>query len=261
MVWFRSSDSGQSWEHVFTVPDVQPGVEPYQYGLRRIRFAPSNNQVVYGGSCRGEVGYPSDGAGKGVFRSASAGADGTWFAANDSKIEGLCITDLAVDPFNHNLVYAATKNSGVFKTTDGGANWTQTGLTFDTRAIAVHPSVHTYLLAGVINQGIYESTDSGATWTPFNNGMEPNDYIRAIVFDPGNPQVAWAASMRSGVYRWEVTENRWAHINSGLRTRAVTSLAISPDGGLLYAGTSGEGVFRFGDPPPSWPVYLPLIVR
>jgi hypothetical protein len=33
-------------------------------------------------------------------------------------------------------------------------------------------------------------------------------------------------------------------INNGLRTRAVTSLSISTDGETLYAGTTGQGVFR-----------------
>ncbi len=38
--------------------------------------------------------------------------------------------------------------------------------------------------------------------------------------------------------------NTWHIINKGLSTRAVTKLAISADGKVLYASTSGEGVFR-----------------
>jgi len=36
----------------------------------------------------------------------------------------------------------------------------------------------------------------------------------------------------------------WTPINDGLSTKAVTSLALSADGWVLYAATSGEGVFR-----------------
>jgi hypothetical protein len=36
----------------------------------------------------------------------------------------------------------------------------------------------------------------------------------------------------------------WHPINDGLSTRAVRHLAISTNGKVLYAATSGEGVFR-----------------
>ena len=90
--------------------------------------------------------------------------------------------------------------------------------------------------------------------------MEPNDFITDIVFDPVNPTVVWASSWRSGIYRWIQAENRWAHVNSGLRTRSVERLGISSDGSVLYAATSGEGVYRWGTPP-KWTVLLPLIMR
>lgn len=41
----------------------------------------------------------------------------------------------------------------------------------------------------------------------------------------------------------------WDTINDGLSTKAVNSMAISANGKILYAATSGEGVFRldFGE--------------
>ena len=36
---------------------------------------------------------------------------------------GARVTDLAVDPSNSNIIYAAHATSGVFKTVDGGATW------------------------------------------------------------------------------------------------------------------------------------------
>jgi hypothetical protein len=65
-----------------------------------------------------------------------------------------------------------------------------------------------------------------------------------VVVDPANPSVMWAGSSRTGVYRWDTIEQLWVHFNRGLRTRAVVDLAISRDGRVLYASTTGEGVFR-----------------
>ena len=50
-------------------------------------------------------------------------------------------------------------------------------------------------------------------------GMEPNDSIWALVFDPTDPKVIYAGSFFSGVYQWVDSEGQWVHINLGLRTR------------------------------------------
>jgi hypothetical protein len=40
--------------------------------------------------------------------------------------------------------------------------------------------------------------------------------------------------------------NNWVPIREGLSMKAVTALAISSDGEVIYAATEGEGVFRIG---------------
>jgi photosystem II stability/assembly factor-like uncharacterized protein len=74
--------------------------------------------------------------------------------------------------------------------------------------------------------------------------MDPQAAIRSIVIDPLDPQVIYAADLRTGVYRSSDGTKTWVKINEGLRTRAVRALAISSDGRTLYAATEGEGVFR-----------------
>jgi uncharacterized protein (TIGR03437 family) len=56
--------------------------------------------------------------------------------------------------------------------------------------------------------------------------------------------VIYAGDALTGVYRSQDAGQTWEQINQGLRTRAVMALAISSDGGTLYAATQGEGVFR-----------------
>jgi WD40 repeat protein len=195
----------------------------------------------------------------GVYRSADGGL--TWQEANDANIGNHCINDLAVHPTAPNLVYAATAAGGVFKTTDGGQHWTHlSGLTpVDIRAIAVRPDQPGMVYVGTAGKGVYVYNEGSGTWQQMTAGMEPNDSIFALVFDPTNPNVIWAGSNKTGVYRWDPVQSLWVHVNDGLRTRAVTDLAISADGLVLYASTWGEGVFRLGDVSLGQMVYLPLL--
>jgi photosystem II stability/assembly factor-like uncharacterized protein len=74
--------------------------------------------------------------------------------------------------------------------------------------------------------------------------MDPQAAVRAIVIDPINAQILYAADHRTGVYRSIDRGTTWSKVNQGLSTRAVTALSLSADGRFLYAGTDGEGVFR-----------------
>jgi photosystem II stability/assembly factor-like uncharacterized protein len=258
---FRSLDGGESWELVYKLGALS-GLD--RRGFKRIAFAPSAPHVIYAGSCRsrGELhGGKTDALG--IFKSTNTGASGSWKAANDAQTADVCVNDLAVHQANHNIVYAATAGEGLYKTDDGGQSWMQrnAGLpTDDVRSVAIHPNKTNTLYIGTEGYGVYKSVDGGGSWSALTAGMEPNDRIWAIEIDPLNPDVVYAGSFFSGVYRWDTDENLWTHVNNGLRTRAVTDLAISSDGSVLYATTWGEGVFRLGDVP-LWEVYLPFTRR
>jgi hypothetical protein len=72
----------------------------------------------------------------------------------------------------------------------------------------------------------------------------PWTVITSIVIDPKEPQTVYAADYSLGVYMSTDGGLSWNSINDGLSTKAVTALALSADGWVLYAATSGEGVFR-----------------
>ena len=196
---------------------------------------------------------------EGIFKSTDAGL--TWVDASDSFTTNKCLTAIAIHPTNPNIVYAAAPYAGVYKTTNGGVSWTlMPGLPTDMRSVAIHPTNPNIVYAGALQGGVYRTIDGGATWDPFKTGMEPNDPIWTLVVDPQDPGIVWAGSRATGIYRWIPEEGRWTHVNSGLSTRSIQAIAISADGGVLYAATSGEGVFRMGPVYP-WKVVLPLVTR
>ncbi|MDH4135180.1 MAG: hypothetical protein OEW09_00465 [Anaerolineae bacterium] len=247
-VILQSHDGGRAWRPVSQRPDES-------MSWRAIAFAPSDPATVYAGtSAFFSAGTFDDWmpAG-GIYVSHDGGA--SWTMANDVLSQEANVTSLAIDPHDPQVVYAATGNHGLLKTTDGGQSWTASnqGLP-ESRALSVvlHPADASIVYAGLGMAGLYRSEDGGATWQSSAAGLNPEASVSGIVFDPTATQVMYAADRFSGVYRSTDGGMSWMPINVGLRTRAVNALAISPDGQHLYAATEGEGVFRLdlsGQPP------------
>ena len=242
---YRSVDSGKSWKMVFRLPK-QTSPTGWNYGFKRIVFSPSNPQIVYAASCQKSNLLVKRKDGKGVFQSVDGGIN--WHPAQpaNSPLSGFSVNDIAVHPKNHNIVYAATAMDGIYKTTDSGKSWIKLiTLRFkDIRCVALDPHSPDTVYAGIQRGIVFVSHNGGSTWDPMPNGMEPMASIWSIVIDPSDSRIVWAGSRHHGVYRWDYIEQRWIQFNKGLSTRAIVDIAISRDGRILYATTTGEGVFR-----------------
>ncbi|MHC4703596.1 MAG: WD40/YVTN/BNR-like repeat-containing protein, partial [Planctomycetota bacterium] len=225
-------------------------------GWRVIAFAVSDPATVYAGSAA----YYSAGQfddqkpAAGVYVSHDGGNE--WGPANDALSAQANVIDLAVDPRDRQVVYAATGADGLLKSSNGGASWTAINLGVSAStpvfSVAIDPHNPNVVFAGLGGGGLYCSDEGGTAWRFSMDGLQPEAHITAIAFDPQNAQLMYAADRLSGVYRSTDGGRSWHPINSGLRTRAVNRLAISANGLHLYAATEGEGVYRFdvnGEPP------------
>jgi photosystem II stability/assembly factor-like uncharacterized protein len=230
------------------IPD---GIHP---GTSEIEFAPSDPKTVYVTSASHNTMIHAEvyEDGWGILASRDGGA--TWEAITGEAFKDAIVTDVAIDPKDADVVYAAAQN-GLFKSVDGGATWSSpSSLLADlpVRTAAVSPGDSDHVLAGVQFRGLFLSQDGGETWLQQTSGLEPNGIHRDIVFDPTNPDIVYTADILSGVYQSMDGGGTWRKITSGLANRAVISLSISIDGRHLYAGTSSGGVFRLdldGQPP------------
>jgi len=253
----KSEDGGNTWKTVFRHPEVDAS-DPYnRHGFKGIAYAPSNTHIVYAGmrkESRAVDGDMPPGSSFGVYKSIDGGE--TWVEKN-SGLENTSknINDIVVDPKNPDIAYLGTLHNGIFKTTNGGETWIQKnyglGKIRDIRSLAIDPNNPNIIFAGAWQGGIFKSTDGGETWMACGIGMSPEASILSVVIDPTNSQTIYAGDIFSGVYMSIDGGETWYPINDGLSTRAVTCMAISSDGKVLYAGTSGEGVFKLAlDPIP-----------
>ena len=263
--------------------DAPAGNDPRNwYRFTCIAYAPSNPMIVYAGIRKAgphmtEIYYePSFG----IVKSSDGG--NTWKEINSglesSKKNINCI---AVHPQNPDIAYAGTLQDGVYKTTDGGNHWVPMNnglMSLDVRFLAIDPQSRETVYAGLgEGAGLYKTTNGGELWVGVNYGIRvecpsylqrvgevrpgvslvkpkrlvggdyvsvPWTVITGIAIDPEEPQTVYVADYFLGVYLSTNGGLSWDTINEGLSTKAVTALALSADGWVLYAATSGEGVFR-----------------
>jgi photosystem II stability/assembly factor-like uncharacterized protein len=132
--------------------------------------------------------YATDliGAG-GVYRSINAGL--SWQAVGPGDTgSGLFVK---VSPHTPNLVFATMSIGGVFKSVDGGNNWSlvrpSSGeIVFD----PVDPAT-LYFVSGL--EGVLKSTNGGQTWTAINKGLTIANAF-ALAVDPSRPSNLYVAT-------------------------------------------------------------------
>lgn len=273
----KSTDGGSSWATVFTHPDIPIENQSVsdRHGAKEITYAESNPSVVYAGfAADGFYGGPSltesnstvpaGGSGYdgfvgdfensfGMLKSTQGGADGTWETINNGLGGKLNISQIRVDSEDENKVIISLRSGGIYSSADGGINWTDITNNLperNIRSLDISRQDSDVIYAGTRFYGVYKSVDGGATWSqvlaPTKTVVpdEVNSLFGAIAVHPANADIAMAADWWSGIYLTSDGGASWNLLNTGLSTRIVRDIEFSADGKFVYAGTTGEGVFR-----------------
>jgi len=207
---YKSTDAGKTWTHIGLDNTRQIG---------RVLVDPQNPDVVFVAALGRVYGANPD---RGVYRTRDGGA--TWqkvlFKGND-----VGAIDLNFDPSTSQTIYASLWNtrrppwsiyppsygpgSGLYKSTDGGANWQQltSGLPADgvgRIGVAVAPSNRSrvYAIVDAKEGGLFRSDDAGATFVKTSGDARiwgRGWYFGKIVVDPKNADLVYISN--TGVYR------------------------------------------------------------
>lgn len=157
------------------------------------------------------------------------------------------------DPVNPNIIYIGPANGGVWKSTDGGINWTpltdyEESLSMG--AIAIDPTNTNIIYAGTgeatysgasyYGRGLLKSTDGGSTWTHITSGLPFSTYFSRLKIRPGHPNELLAALGNNGLYRSTDSGLNWSHLTGG----RVDDVVFTASGDTAFAVGSGIGGVR-----------------
>jgi photosystem II stability/assembly factor-like uncharacterized protein len=201
--------------------------------------------VNVGGRTRGLIIDPDDATNNTWFAGAATG--GIWKTA-DRGVTWTCLTDdlpnlsantLVMAESNHDIIYAGTgesfpggsslQGSGIFKTTDRGANWSQLANTttpdFEyVNRLAVDPTDPNIVIAAT-ETGIMRSTDGGAIWTKVYTSATGIEDLDA---DPTNFNKVYATENSIGVVLSTDAGLNWTKSITGLEQGKRYEMAIAP---------------------------------
>jgi photosystem II stability/assembly factor-like uncharacterized protein len=137
------------------------------------------------------------------------------------------------------VLYAGSFGLGVFRSDDRGDSWSPVnhGLT-DPFVYCLAAADDGTIFAGTVNGGVFQSRDKGRSWQKMNAGLNRLE-VKVLLIANG---VLYAGT-GDGAYRHSPQDNRWIVVTKGLDETLVYALAMNADQ-ILFAGTSGKGVFR-----------------
>jgi photosystem II stability/assembly factor-like uncharacterized protein len=191
---YRSDDGGKNWTNL--------GLKKSEH-IGRVVVDPRDSKVVYV-AAEGPLWGP--GGDRGLYKSADGGK--TWKAVLTIS-ENTGVVDVAIDPSNPDIVYAAAyqrqrhvftlidggPESAIYKSTDAGATWNKlkSGLPsvdMGRIGLAVSPVdpnvVYATIEATDGKGGVFRSSDKGATWERKNEFDAGAMYYARVVADPRN---------------------------------------------------------------------------
>jgi len=163
------------------------------------------------------------------------------------------------------------EQSGVFATTDGGSSWkavpdlTESGArkpdTFPPLAVNAVGASRTdanTVVAGTDDE-LFISTNAGEDWKSLTENIPSSNKamtVQAIQFHPTNGDTFYVAGVSGGYGKILKTTDKGQTLQDVFTVskpgQSVTALAITPDGGTVFAGDQLGSVFRSRDAGSTW---------
>ena len=278
----RSTDGGDNWAVAESGGRAAIGA---------LAVDPSNPGLVYAGGSGGVFKSASSGAvwseadlstptafalaadpkgrstlyagGFGASKSSNGGA--SWEPARDGLAPGIgSVTSLAVAPSDPSVILAGALYL-LFRSTDGGAHWKQTGLLPQVdveyppvvSSVAFDPSNPSiayaagdiyYYFGGV--GGVFKTVDAGAHWVDLGVGRSG---ALSVVVDPVSPSKVYAAT-RDGVIKSVDAGATWIALDGPTGVRLLVIDPAAPT--TMYSG-GDAGVFQSLDAGATWAPLAP----
>lgn len=204
-VW-KTVDAGDTWT---PLSDFLP-----QIGVSAIAVDPDNSNIVYIGT-GDDDGFNTPGVG--ILKSTDGGQNWLFTGLNEGNAP-LNVTEIYINPNDSQMLWASTFN-GLYKTSNGGDNWTLE-LGGNIRDLKIKPGDPNTLYA-VNSASLFKSTDAGDSWSTITNGTPTGSSRLVIDVTPANPEVVYILSANqnnlfNGIYKSSDSAESFTLTSSGL---------------------------------------------
>ncbi len=217
---------------------------PGQGRINAVAVDPNNPDIMFAGAPAG-----------GAWKSTDGGT--SWTPIFDFFPQ-TGVSGIAIDPNDSNTVYLATGDDdnattfsiGVWKSTDGGTTWNETGLNASEineysvmNEIVIDPTNSNVLWVGS-TEGIFKSTDAGDNWTLMRSGN-----FRDFKLKPGDPNTVYAVTPREFHKTTDGGEN-WTQMDQAGLPESSGRLAIgvtpdNPDKVYVLSADTGSNNYEY----------------
>ncbi|MBN1948176.1 MAG: hypothetical protein JW784_00370, partial [Candidatus Cloacimonetes bacterium] len=151
--------------------------------------------------------------------------------------------DVEISDSDADLIFVAHDN-GVYRTTNGGADWQLVLNAGTVRSLVVRGSEIYATINGV---GVYESADNGEEWTLNSNGIVETNWATGTGSQEGVYFGFWG-----GIYHSPGLDSVYNLYQEGLNAASVHAVAYYADRGELWAVTEGSGIYLSNDLGTTW---------
>ena len=257
---YKSTNGGESWSRL-TSGLITKNLNEAQAEIPRVRaiaIDPSEPKTLYAGVSANLTG----GLTAAIFKSTNSGE--TWkllriIGSGNGSTNVNCLT---VDPFAPNVIFAGADGDGIFKSVDGGLNWSAEDSALSTGNIvtlSIGQSDGT-VYAGTM-EGLYKLDGQRWRQVGFRHRDFGGEWVASLAVDPSDSATVYVGTRSSdvsnqgGLFQSTNGGRSWSAVDSGLRHFAgwISALAIDPSHrSNLYAGTAGYGIFKTTNAGMTW---------
>lgn len=220
---WRSTDGGATWQAT---------------NLQGIQV----NSVCNGGSARPDCFYASTRTG--LYLSQDLGQTWSVLAGGMSSAYVLAVGPHWTDP--DILIAGLSSNQGIRRSADGGATWSEVGLSTGFMKgygfCPGHPDTMYVAMSG-ISDAVYRSTNAGLTWI----AVGPSGSGWGLLAAPGGVEGRVVATVDGGFYLSNNYGISWSQVVSG-----SSYAPAAAGGGVIYAPVIGTGVYESSDGGSNW---------